>query len=142
MKIQFHEDYNRKSKERGASDRNFGTVFTLFFAAVAFWPLLRGGAIRPWILVVSGAFLAVTLIRPALLHPLNRLWGRLGVLLGKVVNPVITGLLYFAVFTPIGLLLRLAGKDLLHLRFHPSLPSYWIERKPGKESPGSMLDQF
>ena len=142
MKIQVHEDYGRRIEERGASDRNFGAVFTLFFAAIGLWPLLRGGAIRYWMVAAGGVILAITLVRPALLHPLNHLWGRIGALLGRVVNPIVTGFLFYAAFTPIGFLLRLAGKDPLHLRFDPSLPSYWITRNRGEEPPDSMRDQF
>jgi hypothetical protein len=98
--------------------------------------------VRSWALIVSAVFLALTLIRPSLLHPANRLWTRFGLLLSKVTNPIFTGLLFFLVITPVGLFMRLTGKDFLRLRRDLSASTYWIERLPPGPKPESMPQQF
>ena len=98
--------------------------------------------LRPWALFVSAAFLLVALAFPRVLHPLNLLWTRFGRLLSKVTNPIITGLMFYVIFTPAGLLLRLFGKDLLRLKYDRSAPSYWIRRDPAGLIPESMRNQF
>ena len=140
--MNLHEDYQPRTPEKQATDRSFGFVFTAFFAIWALLPLWRGRPLRLWALPVSAAFLVVTLVRPSLLHAANRLWTRLGLLLGKVVSPLITGLLFYGVVTPMGLLARLVGKDLLHLRWSPQQPSYWIDRRPPGPDPKTMNHQF
>jgi hypothetical protein len=91
---------------------------------------------------VSGAFAAVALAKPELLAGLNRQWMKLGILLGKVVSPIALGVLFYCVITPIGLALRLAGKDPLRLKRDPAANSYWIPRDPPGPPPGSMTNQF
>lgn len=137
-----HEDFTRREKLRAPSDRGFGAVFTVFFAAVAVWPLLSGQPARRWAIGVAALFLLAALLRPSVLHPLNRLWTVLGVTIGKVVEPVMTSLLYFVVFVPFGLLLRAMGKDLLQLDYDSGAPSYWIPRQPPGPPPESMSNQF
>jgi len=87
-------------------------------------------------------FALVALVKPALLSGLNRLWMKLGLLLGKVVSPIALGILFYAVITPIGLIIRLTGKDPLRLKFDPDAESYWIPREPPGPPPGSMNNQF
>ncbi len=140
--MNLHEDYRPHTHEKQASDRSFGWVFTAFFAFWALVPLWRGMPLRLWALPVSGVFLLITLLRPSLLHFANRVWTSVGLLLGKVVNPLVTGLLFYAVVTPAGLILRLLGKDLLHLRWSPGQPSYWIHRSPPGPDPRAMDHQF
>jgi hypothetical protein len=136
-----HEDFARKIQARGPSDRSFGWLFTAVFLFFGLWPLYHGNACRPWCLALSGAFLLITLVRPSLLNGPNRIWTRCGVLLGRLVNPIITGLLFYLVFTPLAVILRWRGKDLLALSLDPAATSYWIPRHPsGNES--SMTDQF
>lgn len=137
-----HEHLTTEDTASGPSDRSFGWVFTIFFCLAGAWPMLYHEPARRWALVISAVFALVTLLRPALLHPANRLWTRFGLLLGKLTNPIVTGLLFFLVVTPIGLLLRLAGKDLLRLRRDPDASSYWIERRPPGPPPESMPQQF
>ena len=137
-----HEDFTPRVKEKTASDRSFGWVFTAFFAIVGLLPLRRGGPVRTWALGVSIAVLLVTLIRPSLFHWPNRAWSKLGWLLGRVVAPVVTGLLFYVVVTPIGLIMRLMGKDLLRLQWNPQMKSYWIERQPPGPEPKTMINQF
>jgi hypothetical protein len=137
-----HEDFSRAEVLEGSSDRTFGLVFAGFFGVAAFWPLLKGGMPRWWSLAASGVCLLLTLTRPALLHPANVLWTRLAVLLNKVVNPVVTALLFYLVFTPVGFLMRLTGKDPLRLKFESKTKSYWIERRPPGPPPETMAQQF
>jgi len=140
MSIQHHENFNRDAHGQGPSDRNFGWVFTAVFLLFGLWPRLHGRPIRPVWLALSGAVLLVTLIRPSLLHPANVLWTGLGRLLGKVMNPVVTGLLFFTVFTPAALILRWRRKDLLALTRDPEAETYWVTRTESETS--SMLNQF
>lgn len=124
------------------SERSFGLVFAAVFALIAFWPMLGGEPIRTWAAGVAAAFLAVALLAPRLLRPLNVVWFKFGMLLHKVVNPVVMGLLFFVAITPIALLMRLAGKDPLHRAFDADAESYWIERAPPGPAPETMKQQF
>ncbi|MGH7412618.1 MAG: SxtJ family membrane protein, partial [Candidatus Rokuibacteriota bacterium] len=92
--------------------------------------------------VVAAIFLTLALVRPRTLAPLNRLWLRLGLVLHACISPVILGLLFYGTVAPIGLLLRLFGKDVLRLRFEPASPTYWIERRPPGPAPDTMPRQF
>jgi saxitoxin biosynthesis operon SxtJ-like protein len=127
---------------RPGSERNFGLVFTAAFAVIGLLPLLGGRAPRLWPLAVAAAFLAVTLVRPAMLAPLNRLWFRFGLLLNRVVNPIVMALLFFVTVTPIALVMRALGKDPLRLKSAPGQSSYWIVRDPVGPRSGSFKDQF
>jgi hypothetical protein len=137
-----HERYDREEEVKGSSDRGFGFVFASFFAIVALvrWWKEHGGA--GWFLAAAVAMLLISLIRPSLLAPFNRVWTKLALMMSKVMNPVIMGILFFLVVAPIGLLLRLFGKRPLPLGFDPAAKSYWIERKPPAPLPGSMKNQF
>lgn len=121
------------------SERNFGFVFCSIMTIIALWPVISGNGPRIWLLLMAALLLAVTLAAPHLLRPLNRLWFRFGLLLGAIIAPIVMALVYFLAFLPIGLLLRIMGKDLLSTRLEPDRTSYWIERK---EPPGSMERQF
>ena len=136
-----HEDFRRTHHGRGPSDRNFAIVFTIASFVFGLWPLHRGREVRPVWLVLSGVLLLIAVLRPTLLHGANLLWTRLGILLGKVVNPIVTGLLFYLVFTPIALALRCLKKDLLGLGFQRSANSYWIHRS-AEGSGAGMRDQF
>ncbi len=137
-----HEDFSRREEGAGSSDRSFGLVFAVLLTVIALWPLGHGAAPRWWVLAAAAILLAAVWLRPSLLRPANRAWTRLGLLLSRVVNPVITALLFYLVFVPIGLFLRLRGKDPLHLRFDPQAGSYWMERRPPGPSPETMSRQF
>ncbi|MBI3471788.1 MAG: hypothetical protein HY013_10570 [Candidatus Solibacter usitatus] len=142
MAVATHEDFSRKEAVKGSSDRSFGLVFTAFFGIYGLWPLWKGGAPRLWSLALSGAFLALALIAPAVLHPLNLLWTKLGLLLARITNPIVTGLMFYVIFTPAALAMRLMGKDLLRLRPDPDADSYWIPRQPPGPPPETMRNQF
>ncbi|MCU0935257.1 MAG: SxtJ family membrane protein [Gammaproteobacteria bacterium] len=137
-----HESLGRETEVEGSSNRSFGWVFTAFFLILALLPLLGGGGVRYWALAASAGMAAVTLVRPSLLEAPNRLWGRFGLWLGRIVSPVMTGVVFYGVVTPIGLLMRLVGKDVLRLRRDPAATSYWIVRDPPGPPPQSMSDQF
>ena len=124
------------------SNRSFGLVFAFFFAIVALLPLIHGGALRWWALIVAAAFAAAAFVAPRLLQPLNWLWFKLGLLLHHVVNPVIMALMFYGAMLPMALLLRWLGKDLLRLKREPEAKSYWIAREPPAPAPGSMSKQF
>jgi hypothetical protein len=140
--VSTHEDFSRKQEIRGPSDRSFGWVFAIFFGFVGAWPLVHGRPLRPWALAVALAIAAVTLARPRLLHPANVVWMKFGLLLSKFVNPIVTGLLFYLVITPIGLLMRMFGKRPLPLQFESAASSYWIERRPPGPKPETMSQQF
>ncbi len=127
---------------RGSSDRSFGIVFAVFFAFLGLAPLWKHAPLRPWSLALSGLFLAVGLLRPTLLHPLNQAWIKLGLLLGRIVNPIVMGLLFFIVVAPTALIFRMLGKDPLRLKLNSSASSYWIERRPPGPAPQTMSNQF
>ena len=124
------------------SDRSFGLVFAAVFLLVGGAPLWHGGGVRWWGLGLAAAFLGVALARPGLLAPLNRVWFRFGLLLHRVVSPLVLGLLFFLVLTPFAVLLRLFGKDPMSRRFDPKASSYWIPRQPPGPGAGSMTQQF
>ena len=137
-----HEDLNREQQIEASSDRNFGLVFAAVFIVVGALPLLHGESIRWWSFVVSAIFGGVALVRPSLLAGLNRLWTRLGLLLSKVISPIALGVLFYAALTPVGILMRLTGKDPLRLKRDAGLDSYWIARQPPGPPPDSMTNQF
>jgi hypothetical protein len=111
-------------------------------AIFALWPLWRGEAPRWWLLAVVAALVAVSLWVPRILRPLNRIWLKIGLLLNKVVSPIVLGIVFFGVLTPLGAVLRMRGKDPLRLRFEKDAPSYWIMRQPPGPAPRSMTRQF
>lgn len=137
-----HESYQRHDEVRGPSDRSFGLVFAVVFAVIGLLPLVFGGGVRLWALLFGATFLVVALLIPSVLGPLNRWWLRFGLLLHRIVSPLVLGIMFFLVITPMGLLMRTFGKDLLRLRFERSLPSYWIDRTPPGPAPESMTEQF
>ena len=137
-----HEDLTREEHVEGSTDRVFGLVFAGAFLLFAVWPLFHREPFRWWWCAAAAAFGAIALTKPALLAGLNRLWIKLGVLLGKVVSPIALGLLFYLVLTPIGVVMRLAGKDPLRLKFDSAVSSYWIRREPPGPPPDSMTNQF
>ncbi|MGQ0384067.1 MAG: SxtJ family membrane protein [Gammaproteobacteria bacterium] len=130
------------SAPEGGSDRAFGYVFAVVFTVIAAWPLLADGAIRWWSLGIAAAFALLAAVHPAVLRPLNRLWVRLGVLLGRIVSPIVLGIVYCLAVVPTGLWMRLAGKDPLRRRFDEGARTYWIERKPPIRPDDTMKRPF
>jgi hypothetical protein len=124
------------------SDRSFGLVFAAFFALAALLPVIHGAPPRWWALGLAAAFAAAALFVPRVLHPLNRVWFAIGMLLHHVVNPVVMAVMFYGAILPMALLLRVLGKDLLRLKREPEAASYWIPREPPAPAPGSMSKQF
>ena len=121
-----------------SSNKSFGIVFFIVFILISLYPLLNGQEIRLWALIISAVFLILGLLKSKLLTPLNKLWFRFGIFLGKIISPIIMGFIFFLVVTPIGLIMRLLGKDVLNLKYNKER-SYWIE-KDGPKS--KMKNQF
>jgi hypothetical protein len=138
----FHEDYARYEPVRIGSNRSFGLVFAVVFGLLGAVGLWRGFRATPWFLGLAGLFLLLALAFPKALAPLNRAWMAFGELLHRIVSPVILGLLYAVAIVPVGLLMRLFGKDPLRLRRDPQSTSYWIVRDPAGPPPETMSRQF
>jgi hypothetical protein len=137
-----HEDLTRDQQVEGSSDRSFGLVFAVVFLLIAAWPLFHGALPRWWAGGIAAVFAIVAVVKPALLEGLNRLWIKLGILLGKVISPIALGILFYGVLVPMGVVMRLAGKDPLRLKRDVTASSYWIPRKPPGPPPDSMTNQF
>tara|TARA_Y100000816_G_scaffold108982_1_gene76087 strand:+ start:185 stop:568 length:384 start_codon:yes stop_codon:yes gene_type:complete len=120
------------------SNRNFGIVFFIVFLLIATYPLINYGEIRQWSLILSLIFLILGLINSKILTPLNKLWFKFGIFLGKIISPLVMGIIFFFVVTPIGFIMRLLSKDILNLKFNNE-NSYWI-KKTGPIS--KMKNQF
>jgi hypothetical protein len=137
-----HENLTRDSTVQGPSDRNFGFVFTVVFLVIGLAPLAFGHALHVWSLVVAAAFGTVSVVAPGLLAPFNRLWARFGLLLHKIVSPIVLGIMFFVVITPMGVVMRLFGKDPLRLRIDRGASTYWIGRTPPGPPADSFIDPF
>ena len=120
------------------SNRSFGVVFFVVFLIIAIYPLINGEELRLWSLIISIVFLFLGLANSKLLNPLNKLWFKFGIFLGKIISPLVMGIIFFLVVTPIGILMKLLNKDLLNLRFNNNR-SYWIEKTEPKSK---MKNQF
>ena len=125
------------NKIKVSSNKSFGIVFFIFFLAVALYPLLNNEEYRLWALIISLIFLILGLINSSILTPLNLLWFKFGMLLGRIVSPIVMALVFFIVVTPTGLIMKLFKKDLLQLK-KKDKKSYWIEKK----SKSKMSNQF
>ena len=125
-------------KTQISSNRSFGIVFFVVFLLIALYPLTYGGEIRIWSLIISILFLILGLLNSKILTPLNKAWFKFGIFLGKIVSPIIMGIIFFLVVSPIGFIMRILGKDVLNLKFNAN-KSYWIE-KTGPKS--KMKNQF
>ena len=129
-----------KVKEiKTSSNKSFGLVFFVIFIIIALWPLLKDGNIRIWSIIVSIIFLILGLLNSKILTPFNKLWMRLGALLGIIVSPIVMGVVYFGIITPIGLIMKLFGKDVLNLKLDKNKKTYWTLKK---KIPSKMKDQF
>ena len=125
-------------KPKIGSNRSFGIVFFIVFLIISLWPLLNSNEIRIWSLIVSIIFLILGLINSKALTPLNKVWFKFGIFLGNIISPIVMGIIYFAVVTPIALLLRVINKDVLSLKKTKN-SSYW---KNKEKYISSMRNQF
>tara|TARA_B100000686_G_scaffold352088_1_gene452833 strand:+ start:13 stop:393 length:381 start_codon:yes stop_codon:yes gene_type:complete len=120
------------------SNKSFGVVFFVVFFIYGMWPILNSEEIRVWSLAVGIIFLILGLLNSKLLTPLNNLWIKLGEQLGKIISPIVMAFVYFFVITPIAIIVRLFGKDLLKIKFNEK-NSYWIKRD---KNIGTMKKQY
>ena len=121
-----------------SSNRSFGIVFFIVFILIAFYPLINQEEIRIWSVLISLLFLILGIINSKVLSPLNKVWFKFGIFLGKIISPIVMGLIFFLVVTPIAFLMRILKKDLLNLKFSKN-NSYWIEKTDPKST---MKNQF
>ena len=128
------------------SDRSFGLTFAAVFgilAGLGVWRGWMGGTLWWYFLAASLVFLLVSFLAPGILRPLNRVWMAFGAFLHKVVSPIMLGVIYFVVMTPVALFFKLKGRDELRRKYDPAAKSYWIAREPpGPDGPSSFPRQF
>ena len=122
-----------------SSNRSFGLVFFAFFLIISLWPLINDAEIRIWSLIISIIFLLLGLFNSKILTPLNKLWFKFGIILGKFVAPIAMGIVFFLVVTPTGIIMRLTGKNLLGLKKDIKKDTYWIKKN---NYLSSMKNQF
>ena len=127
-----------KKKKATNPGRNFGILFSIVFVLYGVWPILQSNEPRVWSLIIGAVFLTFALFYSKVLIPFNNIWIKFGELLGKIISPIVMAFVYFFVITPIGIIARLFGKDLLQIKFN-SKSTYWINRK---KNIGSMKRQF
>ena len=121
-----------------SSNRSFGVVFFVVFLLIAFYPLTYSEDIRTWSVIISLIFLILGLLKSKILTPLNKLWFKFGIFLSKIISPLIMGIIFFLVVSPIGIIMRLLRKDVLNLKYNKN-KSYWIEKNGLKSK---MKNQF
>ena len=122
-----------------SSNKSFGFLFFVVFLIIGLWPLKNGGNINSYFLIASTIFLILGLINSKILSPLNKLWIKFGEILGGAIAPIVMAIVYFIFLTPVSLIVRVFGKDLLGLKFLKEKKSYWIKRK---KNLNSMRKQF
>ena len=120
-------------------NRSFGLLFFIVFLALALWPLTKKGDINIYLISIALIFLVLGLLNSKILSPLNKAWIKFGEILGRVIAPIVMAIVYFLILTPISLLVRLFGKDLIGMKFSNDIKSYWIKRK---KHLGPMDKQF
>ena len=122
-----------------SSNRSFGILFFLVFLGFGLWPLTKEMYPNVYLIIISVIFLTLGLLNSKLLSPLNEIWIKFGEILGKIIAPIVMAVVYFLILTPISLLVRLFGKDLIEMKFNNNVKSYWIKRK---KHLGTMDKQF
>jgi hypothetical protein len=142
MEQSTHEVVYRDEKVVVGSDRSFGVVMAVALGAITLLNTWHSGRLWPWTGGLAALFLVAGLLRPSTPNPLNLIWLRFGLLLQKVVNPIVMALLFYGTVLPTGLVMRMMGRDLLRLKRQPDADSYWIVRQPPGPSPETMKDQF
>ena len=125
--------------KQNTQNRSFGLLFFIVLLAFALWPLTKKGEINLYLISIALIFLILGLLNSKILTPLNKSWIKFGELLGRIIAPIVMGIVYFIILTPISLLVRLFGKDLIGMKFNKNLKTYWIKRK---KNLGTMDKQF
>tara|TARA_B100001121_G_scaffold202150_1_gene176804 strand:+ start:31 stop:414 length:384 start_codon:yes stop_codon:yes gene_type:complete len=126
-------------KSKKVNNRSFGILFFIVFLLIGLYPILNEGKPNIYFLLLSLPFIILGLLNSKFLTPLNKAWLKLGEILGMIIAPIIMAIVYFVILTPISLLVRILGKDLLSIKFNKKLETYWINRK---KNLGSMKKQF
>ena len=121
-----------------SSNRSFGLVFFVVFLLISIYPLLHGQNLKFWSLIIAIIFLALGLLNSKILTPLNKIWFKFGLLLGRIVSPVIMSIIFFFVVTPISFVMKILGKDMLNLKRNNN-NTYWVEKSGPKSK---MKNQF
>ena len=122
-----------------SSNRSFGLVFFIVFLIVGLWPLKNNENLNYYFILISCLFLILGLTNSRLLSPLNKIWIKFGEVLGSIIAPAIMGIVYFIFLTPLSLIVKIFGKDLLNIKLNKKINSYWIKRK---KKLGPMHKQF
>mgnify|MGYP001389616897 FL=1 len=122
-----------------SSNRSFGLLFFIVFIVVGLWPVIKGETANIYLIIISLFFLIFGLINSKILSPFNKAWVKFGEILGLIIAPIIMALVYFIILTPISLIVRMFGKDLLGLKFLKKRDTYWIKRV---KKLGTMKKQF
>ena len=122
-----------------SSNRSFGLLFFIVFLAISLWPLISQEDLRLWAFIIAIIFFVLGILNSKFLTPLNKLWMKFGLLLGSIVAPFVMGIVYFMVVTPVGLIMRSLGKDLLRIKKNKSASTYWIAREKQNDT---MKRQF
>ena len=120
------------------SNRSFGIVFFIVFLLISIYPIFKNEDVRIWSLFLAIIFLILGIMNAKILTPLNKAWFKFGLILGKIVSPIVMGLVFFVVVTPTSFIMRILGKDLLNLKYNNN-KSYWIEKSGPKSK---MKNQF
>ena len=129
----------KKDQVKISSNRSFGFLFFVVFFVISLWPLKSQGDLRLWAFILSLVFIVLGVLNSKFLAPLNKLWFKFGILLGSIVSPIVMGTIFFIVVTPVGLIMRFLGKDLLRINKNKTISTYWINRDKQKNS---MKKQF
>lgn len=139
-----HEQFDKRDDVKAPSDRSFGITFAVVFALLAAFSYWHRGVSNTFYvtLAVSAVFAVVTLVAPRTLRSLNLIWLKFGLLLHKIVNPLIMGILFFGIFTPMGVVMRMFGVDFLRMKRKPVTKSYWIAKGDDAVPDSSMKNQF
>lgn len=135
-------EHGSNTEVKMGSEKSFGLVFAAVFLIIALWPLMGGSMPRLWALAIAAVFAGLGMWRPRTLAPLNRLWFRFGLLLNKIVSPLVMGILYYVTVVPTGLIMRALGRDPLRVKPDPEATSYWIEVDREQAAASSMRNQF
>jgi hypothetical protein len=138
MKSSSHESFVGYARQKTSSNRSFGLVLGGVFSVIALWPLWHSEAPRYWLLAPALLLIALAGIRPDVLQKPNAWWARLGQLLGRIVSPIVMGVIFYLWITPFALILRLMKKPLLSLKLEPDAKSYWIVRPAADPDPARL----
>lgn len=137
-----HESLQRNDAVGGSSNRTFGLTFGAVFLVLGLYPWVFGGHLRLWSFAVSSGFVLLSLLMPGVLGPFNKVWTGLGLALHKITSPILLGVIFFLVITPLGLLMRLLHKDILKLKMDRAAASYWVDRLPPGPKADTLENQF